>query len=93
MRIAIELDYNGGRWHATGNGVRVSAPDLAGLDRRIEAALAESGDFHAGDQVLAAMTVRRVVLPSWLAQYAGHYFNRRARLTVAPQPERRGNKG
>ena len=65
----LVLSFEGGRWHAAGEGVDVAHRHLRGLEALIEARLAAEApvDVHLKFDMAS--------LPRWLHQYQGHYCN------------------
>ena len=81
--IEMVLDHDGSNWLASNEQVRLSAPTLDALDRKVEAAL---GPELAREQSLRVfMACNNEVIPMWMRPYMNHYFNRILELPLQYQ--------
>ncbi len=74
--IELTITHDGIDWVAENRDLRVTAPTLEELDRRIEACLIRTGKLGPGEQRKVFMAFDNDTIPQWIRQYAPHYFNR-----------------
>jgi protein associated with RNAse G/E len=75
MKADVELviTHDGKRWVARNDAITASAETLPELDANVAEALREQGNFG---KVTVFMGFKFSTIPTWIRQYASHYFNR-----------------
>ncbi len=83
MKADLELviTHDGQGWLARNEAVVASGATLPELDASLAAALGERDEF-AGRRVTVFMGFDFDTMPTWMRQYASHYFNRYVRLDI-----------
>jgi len=90
--LEMVLTHDGRHWVSRNEdlGIQVKGETLGALDAALMAALAARPGY-AGRKVRVAMRFDNATIPTWIRQYASHYFNRLVELdlraaTAAGQP-------
>ncbi|ABA58156.1 conserved hypothetical protein [Nitrosococcus oceani ATCC 19707] len=74
--LEVRLIHDGRHWVICYRTLQVRGQTLPELDQNLAKCLRERGDFPAASQVTVFMGFDFETLPTWLRQYAYHYFNR-----------------
>lgn len=74
--VDITLVHDGEKWVAKGGTFVASGRTLPELDDDVGRALRERGKFKNLSSVTVFMSFDFSTIPTWLRQYASHYFNR-----------------
>lgn len=74
--IEIVLRDDGVIWIASNDDLTAKGATLNELDDDLRRILLESGRYKAGSSVTVFMGYDYSVIPTWIRQYAYHYFNR-----------------
>ena len=84
MKVDVELAlvHDGTEWVARNGSVVARGRTLSELDRDLGRALAASGKYRRGARVLVFMGFDNGTIPTWIRQYAAHYFNRYVSIEV-----------
>ncbi len=84
MKVDLELvlAHDGTEWIARNGSVVARGRTLSELDRELERILAASGKYRRGTRVLVLMGFDNSTIPTWIRQYAAHYFNRYVSIEV-----------
>ena len=77
------LDHDGSNWLASNEQVRLAAPTLEALDRKVEAAL--ESELAREQSLRVFMAFNNEVIPMWMRPYMNHYFNRILELPLQYQ--------
>ena len=86
--LEVRLIHDGRRWIASHSDFEVSGHTLRELDEELALRLAEGKLFPGNAQVRVFMVFDYSCIPTWIRQYAYHYFNRYTRLDLkSPVPE------
>ncbi len=72
----VVLSFDGVDWVVRDGELTARGATLEALDDQLAAALRDSGRFGPGEQVSVFMGFDYGCMPTWLRQYAAHYFNR-----------------
>lgn len=72
----MTLVHDGQQWIAHHPAIIAKGHDLPSLDANLANALRNSNLFSAGMRVTIFMGFDFDTIPTWLRQYASHYFNR-----------------
>ncbi len=80
--IEIRLIDDGERWIAENNELTASGRTLHELDEDLRRVLRESGQYEEGSKVTVFMGYGFSVIPTWMRQYAYHYFNRLVTIEI-----------
>ncbi len=80
--IELRLIHDGRHWVADNESITAQATTLAGLDQEVARLLRLSGSHRGVPKVDVRMTFDRSVIPQWIRQYSGHYFNRIVELDL-----------
>jgi len=80
--IDMNLVHDGHKWIARHPIVNASGQDFSALDANLVHALQSTGQFSAGTSVNVFMGFDIDTIPTWLRQYASHYFNRYVSLDL-----------
>lgn len=86
--VDISLVHDGKKWVAKGGAFSASGCTLSELDDDVGRALRERGEFKNLPSVTVFMAFDFSTIPTWLRQYASHYFNRCVTIDMRP-----GDKG
>jgi hypothetical protein len=78
--LEVSLIHDGDQWIARHLFLEARGRTLSELDQDLTRCLRESGDFPASSEVSVFMGFDYDTIPTWLRQYAYHYFNRYIRL-------------
>ena len=75
MKADVELviTHDGKRWVARNDAITASGETLSELDANVAEVLREQGNFG---KVTVFMGFKFSTIPTWIRQYASHYFNR-----------------
>ncbi len=78
MKADMEMSivHDGRQWIARNASFAAGGRDLPELDANLATVLRQSGQFVTGAQVTVFMGFDFDTIPTWLRQYASHYFNR-----------------
>ncbi|MBO8138092.1 MAG: DUF5395 family protein [Desulfotomaculum sp.] len=78
MKTDMEMiiTHDGIKWIAYNGEFAVSGSSLAEMEENLEKKVAESGKFKKGSRITVFMGFDYNTIPTWIRQYAGHYFNR-----------------
>ena len=81
--LEVVLTHDGRKWAGRNDalGILVRGETLGALDTALMAALAARPDY-AGRKVCVAMRFDNATIPTWIRQYASHYFNRLVELDL-----------
>ena len=81
--LEMVLTHDGRDWVSRNDelGIRVKGETLGALDAALMAALAAHSGY-AGRKVCVAMRFDNATIPTWIRQYASHYFNRLVELDL-----------
>ena len=81
--LEMVLTHDGRDWVSRNDeqGIRVKGETLGALDAALMAALAARPEY-AGRKVCVAMRFDNATIPTWIRQYASHYFNRLVELDL-----------
>jgi hypothetical protein len=74
--IEMSLCHDGDLWVCHNEAMQAKGSTLLDLDREIQRALQESGEYLKGSRVRVFMGFDFDTIPTWLRQYHTHYFNR-----------------
>ena len=74
--LELKLIHDGEFWIAEDGDIRAKAKTLKDLDREIGELLKERERGSPKNQLKVLMTFDNSVIPQWIRQYSGHYFNR-----------------
>ncbi len=74
--VEISLIHDGEHWIGCHDSVVARGQTLADLDVDLERVLRESGKFPQGSTVTVFMGFDYDTIPTWIRQFASHYFNR-----------------
>ena len=81
--VELSLSHDGEFWIATNESLRARARTLAALDREVARRIGEIGGFASVEDTLEVrMVFDRSVIPEWIRQYSGHYFNRVVKMEL-----------
>ncbi len=81
--VEMILDHDGKNWIVSNSSIRLAAPSLDRLDRKIEQALKE--ELTEGRHLNVFMRFNNEVIPMWIRPYMNHYFNRILELPLQHQ--------
>ncbi len=75
MKADVELviTHEGKRWVVRNDAITASGETLSELDANVAEVLREQGNFG---KVTVFMGFKFSTIPTWIRQYASHYFNR-----------------
>ncbi len=81
--LEMVLTHDGRDWVSRNDelGIRVKGETLGALDSALMAALATRSDY-ADRKVCVVMRFDNASIPTWIRQYASHYFNRLVELDL-----------
>ncbi len=84
MKVDIEMSlvHDGHQWIARHASMTVSGHNFSELDINLVHALRKTGQFPAKARVTVFMGFDFDTIPTWLRQYAYHYFNRYVSLDL-----------
>ncbi|MBM7855215.1 hypothetical protein JOC37_001600 [Desulfohalotomaculum tongense] len=74
--IELILTHDGKEWIARNEEFSVRGETLAEMEERLEKAVIERGTFNRGSKITVFMGFDFDTIPTWIRQYAAHYFNR-----------------
>ena len=85
-QLELTLTHDGTRWVGRNAGldIHVTGETLGELDTALMRQLAARPAF-AGRRVKVAMRFDNSTIPTWIRQYAAHYFNRLVELDIGTQ--------
>ncbi|WP_457577440.1 DUF5395 family protein [Desulfomarina sp.] len=72
--IEMILNHDGRNWTVSNSSIRLSAPSLNELDRKLDSVLGK--DLKRGQSLDVFMSFDNEVIPMWMRPYMNHYFNR-----------------
>ena len=78
--IELRLTHDGTMWIAEHETFTAQGRNLEELDREIEHVLRLASDYGVQEPIPVTMTFDNKIIPEWIRQYSGHYFNRRVLL-------------
>lgn len=73
--------HDGEKWIAKNEAITVSGKSFPELDANLAAALRQEG-HRQGSRLTVFMGFDMTTIPSWIHQYAPHYFNRYVHVEV-----------
>ena len=73
--VEMVITYDGKQWVARNDAFPASGETLPELDTQVADALRQQGDFGK-PRVTVFMGFDSGTIPTWIRQYASHYFNR-----------------
>jgi hypothetical protein len=79
--LELVLRHDGERWIARDDSLEATGRTLAELDDSLAGALRERDEF-AGSRITVFMCFDFATIPTWIRQYASHYFNRYVSLDL-----------
>ncbi len=81
--LELTLTHDGNDWVGRNAdlGIHVKGESLGALDAALMARLAAMPEW-AGRRVTVAMRFDNATIPTWIRQYAAHYFNRLVELDL-----------
>jgi len=84
MKADMEMSvvHDGRQWIARNTSFAAGGQDFPELDANLANVLRQSGQFANGAQVTVFMGFDFDTIPTWLRQYASHYFNRYVSLDL-----------
>lgn len=84
MKVDLEmsLSHDGHQWIAHSQGVTATGGNFTELDSCLSHLLTTHSEFASYNQVAVFMGFDYDTLPTWLRQYAYHYFNRYVLLNL-----------
>lgn len=80
--LEVRLIHDGCRWIACHPRFEASGHTLPELDEDLARRLVEEQLFPQNAQVTVFMVFDYTCIPTWIRQYAYHYFNRHIRLDL-----------
>lgn len=80
--LEVSLIHDGSYWVARHGSLEARGRTLPELDRDLAQRLRERGDFPPASQVAVFMGFDYDTIPTWIRQYAYHYFNRHVSLRL-----------
>lgn len=80
--VDVTLIHDGTHWVARNDTVTAKGRTLEELDQSLARALRDSGEFPEAASVTVFMGFDYDVIPTWIRQYASHYFNRYVSLRL-----------
>lgn len=72
----LTIWHDGANWIVKNEHLRVSAPTLEDLDRKVGESMEQMGIIGKGEKKKVIMRFAIETIPQWVRQYAQHYFNR-----------------
>ena len=86
--LEVRLVHDGINWIAYHQSFEASGETLLQLDQEMTRCLLDRQLFPKNSQVTVFMVFDYNCIPTWIRQYASHYFNRYIRLDLkSPIPE------
>jgi hypothetical protein len=82
--LETSLIHDGRNWIATGESFVATGSTLHELDNDVRRHLMEGRQFDNQNVVTVFMGFDYSTIPTWIRQYATHYFNRYIRITLHP---------
>lgn len=78
MKVDLEVSIidDGKRWIVKHGDFTATGVSLAELDDNLKDILIDSGKFEKGSTITVFMGYDYRNIPTWIRQYAYHYFNR-----------------
>lgn len=89
--LDLVITHDGERWVAGNGTITATGRTLPELDASLAEALRETGEF-AGSRVTVFMGFDFNTIPTWMRQYAAHYFNRYVTVEASVRPSGRDRK-
>jgi hypothetical protein len=74
--LVTSLIHDGERWVASNDTLTASGRTLPELDDDMRRVLRKCEQFKKGSSVMVFMGFDYSTIPTWIRQYASHYFNR-----------------
>ncbi|MDH3672294.1 MAG: DUF5395 domain-containing protein [Gammaproteobacteria bacterium] len=80
--VQVRLMHDGTHWIAENEILHAKGATFEELDVSLAHLLREHGTFPAGSKVRVFMGFDYDTIPTWIRQYAAHYFNRYITLSL-----------
>lgn len=80
--VEISLVHDGAQWIGRHRSFVARGETLSDLDDDLRRALRDGGRFPHGSTVTVFMGFDYDTIPTWIRQYASHYFNRYVTLDL-----------
>ncbi len=74
--LEVTLIHDGEAWVARNGDLEARGRTLPELDADLKRAMQACGEFEEGSKVTVFMGFDYDTIPTWIRQYASHYFNR-----------------
>jgi len=84
--LNLTLAFDDNRWHTHIGDRHISAVQLAELESQITDIIRRMPRFAAHESVHVSLACDTCLLPDWLRQYHGHYFNSRLMVRMPVRP-------
>ncbi|GEM_PF-292964 len=81
--VEMILDHDGKNWIVSNGTIKVSAPSLESLDKKVEQAMEQELENQKSIDIF--MSFNNEVIPMWIRPYMNHYFNRILELPLQYQ--------
>ena len=79
--LDMVIVHDGEKWIASSDSITVEGKSIPELDANLAKTLRESGEYQ-GSRLTVFMGFDITTIPSWIHQYAPHYFNRYVHVDV-----------
>ncbi len=79
--IDMVISHDGEKWIATNDSIAIEGRSFPELDANLVESLRETGRYD-GSRLTVFMGFDITTIPSWIHQYAPHYFNRYVHVDV-----------
>lgn len=79
--LDMVIIHDGEKWIARNESITVDGTTFPELDANLAEALRETGEYD-GSRLTVFMGFDITTIPSWIHQYAPHYFNRYVHVDV-----------
>lgn len=79
--LDMVIVHDGEKWIAKNDAITVEGASFPELDANLVTALRESGKYQ-GSRLTVFMGFDITTIPSWIHQYAPHYFNRYVHVEI-----------
>lgn len=80
--LEMRIIHDGHQWIVQHDSLTACGQTLPALDAHLAEVLRQSGQFSSPMQVTVFMGFDYDTIPTWLRQYASHYFNRYVSLQL-----------
>ena len=80
--LEVSLIHDDVQWVVQYQDLEARGQTLPELDQVLARRLREGGDFPPSSQITVLMSFDYAIMPTWMRQYAYHYFNRYAVLQL-----------